>query len=154
MVKRKLTIALISAVAAAGAVGVAVPSFAAAAPAVSFTKIQYNSPGSDTRSNSSLNAEWVRLTNNTGSAIQLKGWTVTDAASHRYTFSTYSLGAGKRVYVHTGKGTNGKPDSQHVYQNSGNYIWNNSGDTATLRNSSGKTIDSCKWPSGTEPTYC
>jgi len=83
-------------------VAVTVPSYAAATPAVSFTKIQFNSPGSDTRSNTSLNAEWVRMTNNTRSAIQLKSWTVRDKAGHVYTFKTsYSLGAGKRVYLHT-----------------------------------------------------
>ncbi|HET6529553.1 MAG TPA: lamin tail domain-containing protein [Actinoplanes sp.] len=60
------------------------------------------------------------------------------------------LGAGKRVYLHTGKGT----DAQHRYQGSGNYIWNNTGDTAYLRNAAGKTIDTCTWKSGNAPTYC
>jgi hypothetical protein len=32
-----------------------------------------------------------------------------------------------------------------VYWGSGNYIWNNTGDTATLRNASGKTLDTCSW---------
>ena len=95
------------------------------------------------------------MTNNTRSAIQLKSWTVRDKAGHVYTFKTsYSLGAGKRVYLHTGKGTDGRPDAQHRYQNSGNYIWNNTGDTAYLRNAAGKTIDTCSWTSGTAPTYC
>ena len=152
--QKKYVIPLVAAVPLV-AVAVTVPSYAAATPAVSFTKIQFNSPGSDTRSTTSLNAEWVRMTNNTRSAIQLKGWTVRDKAGHVYTFKTsYSLGAGKRVYVHTGKGTDGRPDAQHRYQNSGNYIWNNTGDTAYLRNAAGKTIDTCSWTSGTAPTYC
>jgi len=143
-VKKRFLIPMLAAVPVLGLGLTVTNSFAAAAPAVSFTKIQYNSPGSDLRSNASLNAEWVRLTNNTKSAIQLKGWTVRDKAGHVYTFKTsYSVGAGKRVYVHTGKGTDLKPDAQHRYQNSGNYIWNNTGDTATLRNASGKTIDTC-----------
>ena len=88
MLKKKLAIALATAAIVTGVVAATTPSFAAATPAVSFTKIQYNSPGSDNRSNTSLNEEWVRLTNNTRSAVQLKGWTVTDAANHRYTFAS------------------------------------------------------------------
>jgi hypothetical protein len=127
----------------------------AATPAVQFTKVQYNSPGSDDRSNTSLNAEWVRLTNTTKSTINLKNWTVRDAAGKVYKFTAnYNLGAGKNVYVHTGKGTDGKPDVQHRYWQSGNYIWNNTGDTASLRNPSNNTIDSCTWGSSGSVTYC
>ncbi|UQU65911.1 lamin tail domain-containing protein [Couchioplanes caeruleus] len=124
---------------------------------VQFSKIQYNSPGTDTGSNTSLNNEWVRLTNRTEATINLKGWTVRDAAGHTYTFGgDYRLGAGKYMYVHTGKGTNGKPDAKHRYWNRTGYIWNNGGDTAYLRTASGKSIDSCKWGSGSGSgvTYC
>lgn len=34
-------------------------------------------------------------------------------------------------------------NAKNVYWGSGNYIWNNTGDTATLRNASGKTVDTC-----------
>ncbi|MFI7601162.1 lamin tail domain-containing protein [Actinoplanes sp. NPDC049681] len=126
-----------------------------AAGAVQFSKIQYNSPGSDTGSNTSLNNEWVRLTNKTSATINLKGWTVRDAAGHVYTFSgDYRLGAGKYMYVHTGKGTNGQPDSKHRYWNRTSYVWNNGGDTAYLRTNTGKSIDSCKWGNGSGVTYC
>jgi hypothetical protein len=122
---------------------------------VQFSKIVYNSPGADNGSNTSLNGEYVRLTNRTGSTINLKGWTVRDAAGHVYKVSTdHKLGAGRTAYVHTGKGTNGRPDSKHRYWNSKAYIWNNSGDTAYLRSPSGKSIDSCKWTSNKSQTYC
>src|SRR5215218_5245707 len=39
------------------------PVSADAASAIQITKVYYNSPGSDTGSNTSLNAEWVRITN-------------------------------------------------------------------------------------------
>ena len=114
---------------------------------VQFTKIQYHGPDG-------LNNEWFRLTNKTSKTINLSGFTVKDAAGNTYTFSgTYSLGAAKNVYVHTGKGTNGKPDSQHRYWGKTGYIWNNGGDTATLRKGS-TTIDSCKWTSDKKVTYC
>jgi hypothetical protein len=152
--KKKYVVALMTAVPLAAGAAAAVPSFAATTPAVSFTRIQYNSPGSDTRSNTSLNAEWVRLTNNTGSGIQLKGWTVRDKSNHVYTFGTYTLGSRKNVYVHTGKGRQGTPDVQHVYQQRAAYVWNNDGDAAYLRNAAGKAVDSCSWKSGTTPTNC
>jgi hypothetical protein len=118
-----------------------------AAGDVQFTKIQYSGPPG-------LTNEWVRMTNKTSKAINLKGWTVKDAAGNTYTFSgSYSLGAGRNVYVHTGKGTNGKPDYQHRYWGKTSYVWNNGGDTATLRSGS-TTIDSCRWTSDKQVTYC
>jgi Lamin Tail Domain len=117
-----------------------------AAGSVQFTKIQYHGA-------SGLNNEWTRLTNKTSKSISLTGWTVKDAAGNTYTFGSYSLSAGKNVYVHTGAGTNGKPDLQHRYWGRTGYIWNNGGDTATLRAGS-KTIDSCKWTSDKGVTYC
>ena len=122
---------------------------------VQFSKIVYNSPGVDNGSNSSLNAEYARLTNRTGKTVNLKGWTIRDAAGHVYTVSTdQRIGAGLTAYVHTGKGTNGRPDSKHRYWNRTGYVWNNSGDTAYLRSPAGKTIDSCRWTSNKNQTYC
>lgn len=59
--------------------------------------------------------------------------------------------AGASFYLHTGKGTN---SPTHRYRGSGAYIWNNTGDTAYLCNSSGTLIDSCPWGSGGSHTYC
>jgi hypothetical protein len=122
---------------------------------VQVTKIVYDSPGRDTGSTASLNAEYVRLTNKTRHTINLKNWTLRDASSHVYKFSaSYSLGAGQVLYVRTGKGINGKPAANHRYWGRTGYIWNNGGDTASLRSSTGKTIDTCKYRSGSGTTYC
>jgi hypothetical protein len=122
---------------------------------VQFTKIVYNSPGTDTGSNASLNGEYVRLTNKTKKTIDLQNWTIRDAAGHVYQISgTHLLGAGKTLYLHTGKGTNGHPDSAHRYWGRTGYVWNNGGDTAILRTSTNRTIDSCKWSAGSGTTYC
>lgn len=154
-VKKRFRIALLLAVPAVLVGGVAVAADAATTPAVSFTRIYFDSPGSDTRTNASLNAEYVRVRNNTGKAIQLKGWTIRDKANHVYTFKTQSLNSKASLYVHTGKGTDGKPNSPDRYQQSGNYIWNNTGDTATLKNASAKTIDTCAYTSKSDPaTNC
>jgi len=104
--------------------------------------VQFDSPGKDTGSNTSLNAEWVNIHNATSKPIQLKGYQVKDKAGHVYTFPSYTVGAGKNVKLHTGKGTNGKG---HVYWGRAAYVWNNTGDTATLLSPSGAKKDSCSW---------
>ena len=155
MTKTRLTAFLSALVIGVGAaLGAGAPA-QAATPAIQLTKVYYDSPGTDNRSNSSLNAEYVRMTNRTSKAINLKSWTLRDKAGHIYRFSSdYRLDPGKNVYVHTGSGTNGKPDYQHRYWNSGAYIWNNTGDAAYLRNPAGTLIDSCSWGSSGSYTYC
>ena len=129
--------------------------FAALAPAapaaIKFTKVYFDSPGSDTGSNSSLNAEWVRIKNTGSKAKALTGWRIRDKAGHVYKFGTFKLRAGKTVTVHTGSGSNG---AAHRYWGSDWYIWNNNGDTAKLRNASGTTIDTCSWGSSGDFKVC
>ncbi|GGU85027.1 hypothetical protein GCM10010275_20400 [Streptomyces litmocidini] len=140
-----LRVRTLAAVTAAAASGILLlPSQAQAAGSVHLYKIYYDSPGTDNRSNSSLNAEYVQIRNTTGAAVNLRGWTLTDAANHKYTFGTYTLGKGKIVTVRTGRGTN---TSANVYQNRGAYVWNNDRDTAKLRRSNGTTVDTCSYNS-------
>ncbi|MFD4649899.1 lamin tail domain-containing protein [Streptomyces sp. NPDC055817] len=113
--------------------------------------IQYDSPGSDNRSNSSLNAEWVNIHNNTRSAIQLKGYKLKDNTGYTYTFGSYNIGAGKTVKVRTGKGTNA---SGVRYWGRGSYVWNNTGDKARLIKPSGTQLDSCSWGDGPGGISC
>ncbi|MFJ2769949.1 lamin tail domain-containing protein [Streptomyces sp. NPDC087300] len=104
--------------------------------------IQYDSPGRDTRSNSSLNAEWVNIHNSSRSAVQLKGYKLKDNTGYTYTFGSYKIGAGKTVKVRTGKGSNA---SGVRYWGRGSYVWNNTGDKARLLKPSGSLQDSCSW---------
>lgn len=121
----------------------------AAGHRIQIHEIYYNSPGTDTGSNSSLNAEWVRLYNTSSSKISLTNWTLRDAAGHVFKFASYTLGAHSYVKIHTGHGTRTQTDR---YWNQNWYIWNNTGDTATLRDSSGGTVDSCRY-TGTSAGY-
>lgn len=146
---RWATFGVVLAVSAAVTVGVA---SAASPPAVQFTRVQYDSPGSDNRSNASLNGEWFRLTNKTGKSVKIAGWTVKDVAGHTYKL-TGTLKAGKSLTVHTGRGTAGKPDG-HRYWGSKAYIWNNTGDTATLRTGKGGFVHKCTWGSSGSVTTC
>ncbi|MGN9839648.1 lamin tail domain-containing protein [Nonomuraea sp. H19] len=136
---------------AAGVVVVSQPAYAAG-PAIQFTKIYYDSPGSpDFGANSSLNGEYAQIKNTTKKAISLKGWTLrdkTNRSDHVYTFGTFTLGAGKTVTLRTGKGKN--TTTTRYWNRSGGtfaYIWNQAKDTAYLRNASGKLIDSCPYNS-------
>ncbi|CAM5545023.1 hypothetical protein GCM10010222_26010 [Streptomyces tanashiensis] len=140
-----LRVRTLAAVTAAAASGILLlPSQAQAAGSVHLYKIYYDSPGTDNRSNGSLNAEYVQIRNTTGAAVNLRGWTLTDAANHKYTFGNYTLGKGKIVTVRTGRGTN---TAANVYQNRAAYVWNNDRDTAKLRKSNGTTVDTCSYNS-------
>ena len=148
--KRFIATAAVALVVAASTVVSAPP--AAATPWWSITKIYFDSPGRDTGSNTSVNAEYVIIRNNTTVTHALTGYVLSDASSHRYTFGSYSLTPGAVVYVHTGKGTN----SPHVrYWGLGYYIWNNTGDRATLRTGTGSFAASCSYTAANDPVkYC
>jgi hypothetical protein len=141
---------------AAGVLGVgslvALPATASAAPAVQFGVIQYDSPGTDDGSNASLNAEFVVVKNVSGGTVQLEGFSVRDASGRTFTFPARRLRPGRLVRLHTGRGTN---TARHEYWGQSNYVWNNGGDTATLRNAAGRVIDTCPWTStGTGKIAC
>jgi hypothetical protein len=111
---------------------------------VHLTKIYYDSPGKDTGSNASLNAEYVRINNSTSKAVSLKGWVLVDASNHKYIFGTFSLGAAKSVTIRTGKGSN---TAGTKYQGRSWYVWNNTKDKATLKKASGTVVDTCAYNS-------
>ncbi|WP_309238263.1 lamin tail domain-containing protein [Actinoplanes aureus] len=117
-----------------------------AAPAVGsvqFTRIQYNAPGADRKTNKSINGEYFRITNKTKKVINLFGWTIRDRAGNLYRFtSNYYLAAGNSTIVRTGKGSNVRTNR---YWGKTKHVWNNGGDTATLRTPANKTIDTCRW---------
>jgi hypothetical protein len=109
---------------------------------VVISKIYYDSPGSDTGSNSSLNAEYVTLKNLRGTAQKITGWTIRDPQGHVYTFPATTIKANSTVTLRSGSGTDGI--STRYWQQSW-YVWNNTGDTATLKTSNGATVDTCKY---------
>ncbi|NEB91156.1 lamin tail domain-containing protein [Streptomyces bauhiniae] len=115
---------------------------AQAAGTVQIHRVYFDSPGTDTRSNSSLNGEWVQLKNTSRSAVSLNGWVLKDASNHRYSFPNVKLGAGKYLKVHTGSGRDTTSDK---YQGRRAYVWNNTSDTATLTRSNGSKVDTCSW---------
>ena len=128
-----------------GSALVAAPSLSSAAtPPVKIAYAKYDSPGSDTGSNISLNGEYVVIKNTTSTNRSLTGWTLRDKTGYTYRFPTFTLRAGATVTVHTGKGT---ASSTHRYYNKTWYVWNNTGDTAYLRDAQGVLRHSCAWAS-------
>jgi hypothetical protein len=116
---------------------------AAATRRVMIFKIYYDSPGADTRTNASINAERIVLKNPSVRRINLRGWTVRDAQRHIYRFSdTYYLQPGRTVVLHSGRGTD---FGRHRYWGYRQYVWNNTADTAKLRSPAGLLRDSCSY---------
>lgn len=122
-----------------------------AAGCVQIYRIYFDSPGDDTGSNTSRNAEWIQLKNRCANAKSLSGWKIKDTSGHVYSFGTYRLGAGNTVKVHTGSGTN---TASHRYWGSQYYIWNNEGDKATLKNAAGTIVDTCRYSGAGSSVYC
>jgi Lamin Tail Domain len=123
------------------------PAAQASSSPVVIREIYYNSPGPDRGSNTSLNAEWVKLLNRTGHRITLTHWTLRDRAGHVYRFGTYRLRAHGSVKIHTGRGTNTQANR---YWGHRWYIWNNNGDRATLKNASGTVRSRCSYSDPSE----
>ncbi|GAA2742740.1 lamin tail domain-containing protein [Terrabacter aerolatus] len=138
-----LGLALATPIAAAGS--------AQALPPIMISRVQYDSPGPDNGSNASLNAEYVVIKNTTRSNRVLTGWTLRDKTGYTYRFPSFTLRAGATVTVHTGRGT---ATATHRYYNRSWYVWNNTGDTAYLRNASGTTVDTCTWKGSGAATTC
>jgi hypothetical protein len=91
------------------------------------------------------NQEYVKVTNKGTTAVNIKGWKITDKGKkHTYTFPSYTLKAKSTVTLRSGKGRN---SATTLYWNKYSFIWNNhdskyNGDTAYLYNAQGKLISS------------
>jgi hypothetical protein len=143
---------LIASLAATGMILSPSQPSASAASCVGIYRIYYNSPGTDTGSNTSLNGEWIQLRNRCSTSRSLTNAKIKDAAGHTYTFGSYALGGGKYVKVHTGKGSN---TATNRYQGRSWYVWNNDKDTGYLYNASGTRLDSCSYNNrSASSVYC
>jgi competence protein ComEC len=86
-----------------------------------------------------LTDEWVLVENQGSSPVAMAGWTITDEGNrHRYTFPSYTLGAGANVTLYT---MNGTDTESELYWGLAKSVWGNDGDTATLWDANGNLID-------------
>jgi micrococcal nuclease len=95
--------------------------------------VEADAPGDDRES---LNGELVRVRNERPEPLDLSGWTLRDEADHVYEFPDGTrLAPGRELTVYTGAGTDGDGD---LYWGESRPVWNNAGDTATLRDADGR----------------
>ena len=102
-------------------------------------KIVYNPDGSDAE------GEYVEIQNLDTATADMTGWTLRDAAETVYTFPSFTIASQAKVKVWVKSGSDTATD---LYWGRNSAIWNNSGDTATLKNAAGVDIDSCTYPGG------
>lgn len=81
--------------------------------------------------------EFVEIRNYDTSFIQVQNWTLRDLANHIYTFPNFVMAPSQTCRIYTNEI---HPDSCGFSYGSASAIWNNSGDTAYLRNSIGTLI--------------
>jgi micrococcal nuclease len=84
-----------------------------------------------------LNDEYVTLTNRGEEPVDLAGWTVVDEAGKTYEFGSLTLDPDASVRLHTGSGTDTDTD---VYWGRSGAVWNNDGDTVTVRAANGTVV--------------
>jgi endonuclease/exonuclease/phosphatase family metal-dependent hydrolase len=114
---------------------------------VFINEVLVNEPGSD------VNGEFVELVNSGTAAVDLSGWTISDAAGLRHTFASgTSLAAGRAVVVFGGASAIPAGLSNAVAASTGTLGLGNSGDTVTVRSAAGTTVDSATFGSSLTST--
>lgn len=78
--------------------------------------------------------ENVTVRNDSLADVDLVGWTLADKAGHTFIFPSVQLAPGSEVRVTTGVGDD---TTSTLYWDRAQAVWNNSGDTATLRRPDG-----------------
>ena len=154
---------------------VVVVAFSAPAlAAIKIKKIAFNPAGADSGTNRHLNKEWILIKNTGDRARSLAGWKVHDRGrDYTYRFGDESQGddvftdirlqPGGYIRLHTGRGQDSATASSHgdiathydFYWDLDNYVWNNDGDRATLKNRAGEAVDRCAYrASADSPKEC
>ncbi|WP_369945191.1 lamin tail domain-containing protein [Vitiosangium sp. GDMCC 1.1324] len=109
---------------------------------VFINEILANEAGSD------VNGEFVELVNSGGTAADLSGWTVSDSTGVKHTFASgTTLAAGAAIAVFGGSSGIPSGVTNAVAATTGTLALGNSGDTVTLKNSAGTTVDTTTYSS-------
>ena len=86
--------------------------------------------------------EYVEIKNFDTRSIQVEGWTLRDIAEHVYIFPYFVMAPNQTCRIYTNQN---HPEFCSFNYESGQAIWNNTGDTAYLRDSSGNPIDEYRY---------
>jgi competence protein ComEC len=107
----------------------------ASGPQLALANVNADPEGTDSEN---LESETVTIENTGDTAVDMSGWTISDAADNSYTIPDgFVLDAGSTVTLHTGSGTDSATD---LYWNRGSSVWNNDGDTVIITNSEGEEV--------------
>jgi micrococcal nuclease len=99
---------------------------------LAIARVQADASGDD---NERPNGEYVVFENRGTGTLDLSGWRVTDEAGHTYVMSDgVALTPGARLTLYSGRGTDW---GSELYWGSTGAIWNNGGDTVTVRREGG-----------------
>ena len=107
---------------------------------IKILRIVFDPPGVDSATNDSLNSEVVLIANKGSTLVTLTGWTLRDSDGNAFRFPSLSLAAEEIVKVHTGSGVD---TARSLYWDAGHQVWNNNGDSATLRLRGGRIVHGC-----------
>jgi beta-lactamase superfamily II metal-dependent hydrolase/chitodextrinase len=110
---------------------------------VILNEILANENGSDT------STEFVEVVNVGGTAIDLGGWTLSDAAGVKHTFAAGTrLGAGKGLVIFGGAGGIPAGMGNAIPASTGTLGLNNTGDSVSLRDARKRAVDAYTYASG------
>lgn len=120
--------------------------FAALTISISLAAVAPGSIGTDIAKITGLNYQgpdqWVEIANQGTGSIDLTGWTLMNQENQTYVFpANTTLKAGSRITVHSLDGSNTPSD---LYNST--LLWNEGGDSATLRDADGRIISEYKYP--------
>lgn len=96
---------------------------------------QFNAPGDD---NLAKEEEYVCFRNESGLAVDLTGWSLSDEYGWRYQFPAFRLASSERVRVRTGCGKDTQKDL--YWCKDGTAVWNNGGDCVYLSDANGGLV--------------
>lgn len=102
---------------------------------LSLSQVHADAAGAD---GENLNDEYIVLRNTGDQGLDLSGWTVSDAAGHQYEIpSGVTLAPDATLTIRTGTGSN---TNTELYWGASSPIWNNGGDTVTVRTNADEVV--------------
>ena len=141
-------------------VGMAAPASAA----IKILRLHFDPPGADDGSNASLNQEYIVIKNTGDTKRSITGWRLHDAGrDHVYVFGQTPLEPKECAVLRTGPGGDGRSlggipkcvGQRDRHWDLDNYVWNNDGDRATLKNRPGDIVDRCAYTASADsPVAC